>query len=75
MILHLSAMGYLYDGVISLLRPESFSLFLSYSNLVIPERYKIITTVLISTKRRTLMEYHPSSKGASSCKWPIADVP
>ena len=32
--------GHLHDGVILLLRPESFSLFFSYLNLVILERFK-----------------------------------
>ena len=32
--------GHLHDGVILLLRPESFSLFFSYLNLVILERLK-----------------------------------
>ena len=32
--------GHLHDGVILLLRPESFSFFLSYLNLVIPVRFK-----------------------------------
>ena len=31
--------GHLHDGVILLLRPESFSFFLSYSNLV-PVRFR-----------------------------------
>ena len=32
--------GHLHDGVILLLRPESFSFFLSYLNSVIPVRFK-----------------------------------
>ena len=36
--LHILAIGNLHDGVILLLRPESFSFFLSYLNLVIPVR-------------------------------------
>ena len=32
--------SYLQDGVILLLRPESFSFFLSYLNLVIPARFE-----------------------------------
>ena len=32
--------GRLHDGVILLLRPESFSFFLSYFNLVIPVRFE-----------------------------------
>ena len=32
--------GHLPDGVILLLRPESFSFFFSYLNLVIPARFK-----------------------------------
>ena len=32
--------GHLHDGVILLLRPESFSFFLSYLNFVIPVRFK-----------------------------------
>ena len=31
---------HLHDGVILLLRPESFSFFFSYLNLVIPGRFK-----------------------------------
>ena len=34
------SIGHLHDGVILLLRPESFSLSLSYSNLVIPVRFQ-----------------------------------
>ena len=33
------AIGHLHDGVILLLRPESFSFFLSYFDLVIPVRF------------------------------------
>ena len=36
--LRILAIGHLHDGVILLLRPESFSFFLSYLNLVIPVR-------------------------------------
>ena len=32
--------GHLHDGVILLLRPEFFSFFFSYLNLVIPVRFK-----------------------------------
>ena len=32
--------GHLHDGVILLLWPESFLFFLSYSNFVIPARFK-----------------------------------
>ena len=32
--------GHLHDDVILLLRPESFSFFLSYFNLVIPVRFR-----------------------------------
>ena len=32
--------GHLQDGVILLLRPESFSFFFLYLNLVIPARFK-----------------------------------
>ena len=39
-VLSILAIGHLHDGVILLLRPESFSFFLSYLNLVIPVRVK-----------------------------------
>ena len=32
-------MRHLHDGVILLLRPESFTFFLSYLNLVVPARF------------------------------------
>ena len=35
-----ASIGRSHDGVILLLRPESFSFFLSYSNLVIPARFE-----------------------------------
>ena len=57
----LYTIGHLHDGVILLLRPESFSFFLSYLNFVLCEVW--ITKALISTSR--------SSKMMSSCKWPI----
>ena len=39
-VLSILARGHLHDGVILLLRPESFSFFLSNLNLVIPARLK-----------------------------------
>ena len=33
-------LGHMHDDVILLLRPESFSFFLSYLNFVIPVRFK-----------------------------------
>ena len=55
----------LHDGVILLLRPESFSFFLSYLNLVIPVRFKF------AQESKTLKDSGRSSKMMSSCKWPI----
>ena len=38
--LDFNEIGHLQDGVILLLRPESFSFFFSYLNLVMPARFK-----------------------------------
>ena len=59
--------GHLHDGVILLLRPESFSFFLSYLNFV-------ITKALICTKKQTLKDSGSSSEMMSSCKWPIVKL-
>ena len=61
---------HLHDGVILLLRPESFSFFRSSLNLVIPERFKEITA-LICTRKQNLKDSGRSNKMTSSCKWPI----
>ena len=45
------AIGHLHDGVILLLRRESFSFFRSSLNLVIPEWFKK-TTALICTRKQ-----------------------
>ena len=45
------AIGHLHDGIILLLRPESFSFFRSSLNLVMPERFKK-TTALSCTQKQ-----------------------
>ena len=46
----ISIIGHLHDGVILLLRPESFSFFFSYLNLVIPARF--MTKAVICTRKQ-----------------------
>ena len=44
--------GHLHNGVILLLRPESFSFFLSYLNFVIPVRFGLFAPELVKTGTR-----------------------
>ena len=53
-----------------LLRPESFSIFLSYLTFDNPSEV-LITKALICTRKQYLKDSDRSSKMASSCKWPI----
>ena len=64
------SIGHLHDGVILLLRPESFSFFLSYSNLVIPARFQW-RKPKFAQESKPLKDSGRSSKMTSSCKWPI----
>ena len=62
---------HLHDGVILLLRPQSFSYFpfmFFFLNLVIPARLK----ALICTRKRNPEDSGRSSKMASSWQWPFS---
>ena len=69
-VLRILAIGHLHDGIILLLRPESFSFFLSYLNLVIPVRVKQQKS-RFAQESKTLKDSGRSSKMTSSCKCPI----
>ena len=58
------------DGVILLLRTESFSIFLSYLTFDNPSEV-LVTVITICTRKQYLNDSDRSSKMASSCKWPI----
>ena len=66
-------MRHLHDGVILLLRPESFTFFLSYLNLVIPARFTK-QKHLFAQESKTLKDSCRSSKMTPSCIWPIISV-
>ena len=66
-------MRHLHDGVILLLRPESFTFFLSYLNLVIPARFTK-QKHLFAGESKTLKVSRRSSKMTPSCKWTIISV-
>ena len=66
-------MRHLHDGVILLLRPESFTFFLSYLNLVIPAGFTKQKHVF-AQESKTLKDLCRSSKRTPSCKWPIISV-
>ena len=66
-------MRHLHDGVILLLRPESFTFFLSYLNLVIPVRFKQQKYLFVQ-ESKTLNDSCRSSIMTPSCKWPIISV-
>ena len=67
----MTAIGHLHDGVILLLRPESFSFFLSYSNLVtIPVRFQW-QKPKFAQESKPLKDSSCSSKMMSSYKWTI----
>ena len=66
-------MRHLHDGVILLLRPESFTFFLSYLNLVIPVRFTKHKH-LFAQESKTLKDSCRSSKMTPSCKWSIISV-
>ena len=66
-------MRHLHDGVILLLRPESFTFFLSYLNLVIPVRFTK-QKHLLAQEGKTLKDWRRSSKMTPSCTWPIICV-
>ena len=69
-VLSILTIGHLHDGVILLLRPESFSFFLSNLNLVIPVRVKQQKSQF-AQESKTLKDSGHSSKMTSSCKCPI----
>ena len=66
-------MRHLHDGDILLLRPESFTFFLSYLNLVIPARFTK-QKHLFAQESKTLKDSCRSSKMTPTCKWPIISV-
>ena len=66
-------MRHLHDGVILLLRPESFMFFLSYLNLVIPARFTK-QEHLFAQESKTLKDSCRSSNMTRSWKWPIISV-
>ena len=66
-------MRHLHDGVILLLRPESFTFFLSYLLMAIPARFTK-QKHLIAQESKTLKDSCRSSKMTPSCKWPIISV-
>ena len=66
-------MRHLHDVVILLLRPESFTFFLSYLNLVIPARFTK-QKHLFAQESKTLKDSCRSSNMTRSCKWPIISV-
>ena len=65
-----SQIGHLHDGVILLLGAESCTFFLSYSNLVIPARFKK-QKHLFAQESKTLKDSGRSSKMPPSCKWSL----
>ena len=66
-------MHHLHDGVILLLRPESFTFFLSYLNLVIPARFTK-QKHSFAQESKTLKDSCRSSKMTPSCIWPIMSI-
>ena len=58
--------GHLHDEDILLLRPESFSFFLSYSS-----EFSMTKASLVCTKEQPLKDSGRISKMTSSCKLPI----
>ena len=66
-------MRHLHDSVILLLRPESFTFFLSYFKSGNPsEVYK--HKHFFAQESKTLKDSCRSSKMTPSCKWPIISV-
>ena len=62
---------HLHDGAILLLRPEFFSLFLSYLNLIAPVRFKYQNSSNLHKKAKPSEYPGDSSKMTPSCKWTI----
>ena len=62
-VLSILAIGHLHDGVILLLRPESFSFFLSNLNLVIPAQPRSQGSLLPALRsEREAPNFHKKAK-------------